>query len=153
MAKRAPKPKVSTIAAVAVGGMFGALARVYLPWPTLFDAAMRVVDPLPLAVMNFLGAALLGFITGIATTSQWPEPLAKGISTGFFGSFTSMSALAVIISGLTLGQAIITEVSIGYGLLGALAILAGLVAFLLLTAWVTKCAIALGTRVGGRANP
>lgn len=148
MARRAPKPRALTLLAVAVGGGFGALARVYLPWPTLFAAPMHAFDPLPLAIINFFGAALLGFVTGIATTRQWPEPLAKGISTGFFGSFTSMSALAVVVSALSFGQAIFTDAPSVPNILASFGVVLGIVVFLWLTTWITIGTIKLGTRVG-----
>lgn len=135
--------------AVAIGGLFGALARVFLPWPTVLDSTLQVVDPAPVIVINLIGAALLGLVSGYTTVRPWPEPLNKGITTGFFGSFTTMSALTVIYSGFILGQTTIMTASLLESTVTALVIVAVLVVFLALTTMVTIAMIRLGTRLAG----
>lgn len=97
MDKAAPKPQLATLLAVAIGGAIGALARVYLPWPTL-SGIPAVADPLATILVNLLGSLVLGFVTGFTVNRRWPEPVVKGLTVGVLGSFTTMSALAVIIS-------------------------------------------------------
>ncbi|GAA2030491.1 hypothetical protein GCM10009720_08310 [Yaniella flava] len=144
VANRVPKPRPATLAAVAVGGALGAVARVFLPWPTWLDASLTALDPLPIVFINVIGAALLGLVTGYTGQRQVPEPWAKGITTGFLGAFTTMSALAVAFIGLTAGQAVFTAGSISQGVFVALVILVGLVAFLYATTMITLGTIKLG---------
>ncbi|MDN6489867.1 MAG: CrcB family protein, partial [Yaniella sp.] len=95
MGNRAPSPRPATIIAVAIGGAVGATARVFLPWPTMLDDSLTGFDPLPLAIINLLGAALLGLVTGYSSQRRWPEPVIKGVTIGVFGAFTTMSAVAL----------------------------------------------------------
>lgn len=141
------KPRTATILAVAVGGVLGSLARVFLPWPTLLGEHLGPVEPLPTAVVNLIGAALLGFVTGYSKYQQWPEPLSKGVTTGLLGSFTTMSALAVVYTGLTLGQAVFAAGSTVDGLLFGVGILVILAGFLLFTTLITMGSLKLGRRL------
>lgn len=145
-AKHVHRPRVATVIAVAIGGVAGSSARVFIPWPMLFGQYMGLVDPLPSVIVNLIGAALLGFVTGYSRHRQWSQPLSKGITTGFLGSFTTMSALAVAYSGLTLGQSVLTEGSAFQGLVFGVGILAGLAGFLLCTTLVTMGALTLGRK-------
>lgn len=106
MANLEPKLRATTLLAVALGGMLGATARVFLPWPTLPAQPLTELDPVPVILVNILGAALLGFVSGYTAHRPWPEPLQKGVTTGFLGSFTTMSALALVVVGFTLGQSV-----------------------------------------------
>ena len=151
MANRAPKPRLATILAVAIGGALGATARVFLPWPTVLDESLTTFDPLPLAIINLCGAALLGLVTGYSSRRRWPEPLVKGVTTGFFGAFTTMSALAVAYTGLTWGQAAYAASSVFQGILFAVGIVAALVLFVFVTTVVTLWTLRLGARLGGEA--
>lgn len=108
-----------------------------------------MIDPLPIVVVNVVGAALLGLVTGYTKVRHWSEPLTKGATTGFFGSFTSMSALAVAYLGLTLGQAAFFAGSMVQGLLIALIIIALVTAYLFLTTVITIATLRLGTRLAG----
>lgn len=146
-AKPVRKPRTATILAVALGGVLGSSARVFLPWPTLLGEHLGLVEPLPTAVVNLLGAALLGFVTGYSRHQQWSDPLSKGITTGLLGSFTTMSALAVVYTGLTLGQTVFTAGSTVDGLLFGIGILVILAGFLLCTTLITMGALKLGRRL------
>lgn len=150
MVKHAPRPRLATVLAVAVGGALGALARVFLPWPTMLDTTLASIDPLPSLIVNFIGAALLGLITGYATQRQWPDPLVKGITTGFFGAFTTMSAMVVAYSGLTLSQSVVFANSTGQGIFYAGAILSGLAVFIYLVTLTTIGTLKVGRRLGRR---
>ena len=141
-----PRPPLVTLLAVGVGGALGALGRVFLPWPTVLDEALQPIDPLPIMLVNLIGAALLGLFTGYAILRPWPEPITKGITTGFFGAFTTMSALAVVITGLTLGQTAFATDTLT-GIFTVVAIIAGLGVFLYITTIVTIGAIKLGTKL------
>lgn len=143
-----PKPRFVTLLAVGFGGALGALGRVFLPWPTVLDEALQPIDPLPIILVNLIGAALLGLFTGYAARRPWPEPITKGITTGFFGAFTTMSALAVVTTGLTFGQAAFAT-NMVTGMITVVAVVAGLVLFLYVTTLVTIGTIKLGTRLAG----
>lgn len=150
VAKRAPRPRLTTVFAVALGGALGAAARVFLPWPTMLDTSLASIDPLPSVVVNFIGAALLGLVTGYAAQRQWPDPILKGVTTGFFGAFTTMSAMVVAYSGLTLSQSVIFADSAGEGIFYAGAILAGLAVYIYLVTLTTMATLKLGRRLGRR---
>ncbi|GAA4112668.1 FluC/FEX family fluoride channel [Enteractinococcus coprophilus] len=149
MANPAPKPNPRTVAAVALGGVVGALARVYLPWPSLTFPG-DPGDPLPTLVVNMLGSVLLGLIAGYATHRKWPEPLHKGITVGVLGSFSTMSALALAVSLAAAGQ---TSFGIASSVpspwLWLLAILM-LVGFLGLTTLLTLASYRVGLRRAAR---
>lgn len=72
---------------VALGGACGAVARY------LLDAAIGVHRGLPwgLLVVNVLGSALLGLVTGRAPSPWWYTTLA----TGFCGALTTFSTFSV----------------------------------------------------------
>lgn len=146
VAKPVPKSRIVTLLAVGVGGALGALGRVFLPWPTVLDEALQPIDPLPIMLVNLIGAALLGLFTGYATLRPWPEAVTKGITTGFFGAFTTMSALAVVTTGLALGQAALAMDKLT-GIFTMVAIIAGLVVFLYITTMLTIGTIRLGTKL------
>lgn len=146
MAKPVPKSRIVTLLAVGVGGALGALGRVFLPWPTVLDEALQPIDPLPIMLVNLIGAALLGLFTGYAALRPWPEAVTKGITTGFFGAFTTMSALAVVTTGLALGQAALAMDTLT-GIFTVVAIIAGLAVFLYITTMLTIGTIRLGTKL------
>lgn len=149
MGKREHKPRLATLVAVALGGALGAIARIFLPWPTMLDDSLVAIDPLPLAIINLLGAALLGMVTGYSSLRRWPEPVAKGVTTGFFGAFTTMSALALAYTGLTFGQTVYAEASMFQSVAIAAGIVALLLAFLFVTTVLTIWSIKLGRRLAG----
>lgn len=141
----APKPKFLTILAVALCGVGGSLARVYLPWPAI-STSVTHADPVPTLVVNLMGAVLLGFVTGYTTQRKWPEALQKGLTVGFLGSFTTMSALALALSLIPHGSSstgtdvTITTLGLGLGLVLAL------IAFLALTTVLTVASYRFGLR-------
>lgn len=145
MVNPARKPKLGTVVAVALGGILGALARVYIPWPALTND-QSPPDLMPTLIINLLGAILLGFVSGYATTRSWPEPIDKGLTVGFFGSFTTMSTLAIAL--ILLGMPLVP----GDMRMAVLAHLAGylvlLAAFLALTTILTIISYRAGLRQG-----
>jgi len=148
VANPGPKPQPLTIVAVALGGVIGAMARVYLPWPN-FTSPAAFGDPLPTLLANLIGAILLGFFAGYATRHNWPEALHKGISVGLLGSFTTMSGLALSISLIATGQyAFDVELSLTTVWVGLLLVLA-LVMLLGLTTLLTLGSYRFGLRKAG----
>lgn len=152
VANRAPRPRPVTIIAVAIGGALGATARVFLPWPTVLDDSLRTFDPLPLVIINLSGAALLGLVTGYTSRRKWPEPIVKGATTGFFGAFTTMSALAVAYIGITFGHTAYAGSSVFQGIIFAAGILAVLLSLMFLTTVVTLYALKCGARLAGEST-
>ena len=80
--------------AVALGGALGTLARLgaeqaSLPWPFGHEIAILVV--------NLLGAFALGMASGHGLP-RLSLNVREGITTGLLGSYTTMSAVAVIAS-------------------------------------------------------
>lgn len=133
--------------AVALGGMLGAGARVFLPWPGMLNEQLSVIDPVPTAIVNLLGAGLLGLVTGYAQLRHWPEPLVKGVTTGFLGTFTTMSAVAMIAIAWALGEAVFATEPIGESLLYATVVTVTLIVFLWLTTLLTMRTYSLGSRL------
>lgn len=146
MANPEPKLRPTTLLAVALGGMLGAAARVYLPWPTLPTQSVAELDPIPIALVNVLGATLLGLVSGYTAHRPWPEPLQKGITTGLLGSFTTMSALAVVVVGFTLGQSMVQSAQLGSTVVTIVVAVLLIVIFLWLTTVITIEAKHLGSR-------
>lgn len=146
VASRGHRPSSATLLTVALGGMLGAGARVFLPWPSMLNAPLAVVDPLPTAIVNLLGAALLGLVTGYTQQRHWPEPLVKGVTTGFLGTFTTMSALAMIALAWTLGESVLAAGTIRDSVLYGAAVLVALIMFLWLTTLLTMGTYKLGSR-------
>ena len=148
MANPAPKPQLHTVAAVAFGGVVGALARVYLPWPGLSYPA-NPADPLPTLIVNLIGAVLLGFVAGYATHRHWPDALYKGLTVGLLGSFTTMSALALVISLSVTGQPVfevaVSQTGLGLGALYTL----GLFGYVAITTLLTALSYRLGVHQAG----
>ncbi len=148
MAKPAPKPKLLTLLAVAVGGGLGALARVYLPWPASWGAD-SLSNPLPMLVVNLLGAVLLGFLSGYIVNRAWPEALQQGITVGFLGAFTTMSALAFSVSVIPLPQPAVDTTAWPQILGVALLSVVMLIGFVLLTTVLTVASYRTGIRLAG----
>ena len=135
---RAPHRRLDAVAAVAVGGFLGTLARFVLD-----EAFSRVDDQWPSTIfaINIAGAFALGLLleallrTG--PDSGWRQRVRLGAGTGVLGAFTTYSALAMDTTLLLHdGQQWSALTSAGG------TVLAGLLATLL--------GIALGARLGGR---
>ena len=150
MANLAPTPRPAIVLAVALGGILGAVARVYLPWPVLLEERLHILDPVPTAIVNLLGAALLGLVTGYTQLRSWPEPLIKGVTTGFLGTFTTMSAFAMILIAWGFGQSVIAAASISTSLLYGTAIAVMLGVFVWFTTVLTMATYKLGSRLARR---
>ena len=151
MVSHAPKlPRPATLIAVALGGIVGASARVFLPWLGLPNGESTFLDPIPTALVNILGSALLGLVSGYTALHPWPEPLLKGLTTGLLGSFSTMSAVALIYSAFGLKQIIVGAPSVGITLLYLAAMTVGLVGVLWLTTLTTMGTYRLGLRMARR---
>ena len=107
---------------------------------------MAELDPIPIALVNVLGATLLGLVSGYTGHRPWPEPLQKGITTGFLGSFTTMSALAVVVVGFTLGQNTFQSAPLGSTVATLIIAALVIVVFLWLTTVITIGAKHFGSR-------
>lgn len=80
---------------VAIGGSAGALTRWQL-------AELMSSELISLALINLIGSLLIGILTSLAS-----EQLRTILQVGFLGSFTSMSAVIVLIQeNLTSNQSI-----------------------------------------------
>jgi CrcB protein len=86
------RPPVSAVAAVAVGGMIGAVLRAWfnlrfpatpgsMPWATLSE--------------NVLGAFFLGLLLALLLGRRHADTLRLLLCTGILGSFTTFSNLSV----------------------------------------------------------
>ena len=74
--------------AIAVGGALGALARFGI------DVALGNLA-LATAIVNLAGAFLLGLVIGHGMSAA-PTWFREGVSIGVFGSFTTMSGVALL---------------------------------------------------------
>ncbi|MEW2391593.1 fluoride efflux transporter CrcB [Streptomyces venezuelae] len=86
------------VAAVAVGGGMGAVARyaVSLWWPTAPGGF-----PWTTLVVNVVGCAAIGVLMVLVTKVRSPHPLVRPfLGTGFLGGFTTFSTYAVDIERL-----------------------------------------------------
>ena len=111
--------RIRELTAVALGGALGTLARVGALEASshlTFDALIATL------VANSLGALGLAFVVARGLP-EFPSWLSTGITVGFFGSYTTFSALALLV---------VTEtMAVGLSYLGAtllvgvLAVLAG----------------------------
>jgi len=90
--------KLTVIAAVAVGGAVGTLARVSID---LFFSQDSWNDVVSILVVNILGAFLLGLALGHGMAEQ-PLWVRQGLSIGVLGSFTTMSGIALVTLNLPL---------------------------------------------------
>ena len=85
-------PSVKAVLAVLVGGLLGSAARIGI---TLL--AGKIDDywwPYPTLFVNLFGALVLGYLVGhgMSTVPAW---LRLGITTGFLGAFTTLSAISL----------------------------------------------------------
>lgn len=92
---RPPHLRGAAIALVALGGTVGVAAREAL---TLIVPTLGAL-PLAIAIVNLLGAFLLGLLYEALTRADPARPTARSLrlllGTGFCGGFTTYSALAV----------------------------------------------------------
>lgn len=95
-------PIPATVALVAVGGAFGALAR-FLMWVLIPSSSVPTLVSFPWSTLlvNMLGCILLGFLNGyldaFPTAPRWWRPL---LGVGFAGGFTTFSG--VILEGASM---------------------------------------------------
>jgi CrcB protein len=74
---------------VGIGGMLGAVARY------LFGIAIKSVTfPFATALVNILGALIMGAVMGLAFKGQISPSLRLFLATGICGGFTTFSAFA-----------------------------------------------------------
>lgn len=83
---------VKSVLAVFIGGLAGSAARIGI---TL--VAGQIDDywwPYPTLLVNLVGSFLLGFLIGHGMNSV-PVWLRLGVTTGFLGAFTTLSAISL----------------------------------------------------------
>lgn len=82
---------------VMAGGALGALARyaVGLLLRSALIGAAGVAFPLGTLVVNVVGSFLLAFVSSVALRGVIPLQAVVAIGTGFLGSFTTFSTLAL----------------------------------------------------------
>ena len=83
---------VKSVLAVFIGGLAGSAARIGI---TL--VAGQINDywwPYPTLLVNLIGSFVLGFLVGHGMTSL-PVWLRLGVTTGFLGAFTTLSAISL----------------------------------------------------------
>ena len=83
---------VKSVLAVFIGGLAGSAARIGI---TL--VAGQIDDywwPYPTLLVNLVGSFLLGFLIGHGMNSV-PAWLRLGVTTGFLGAFTTLSAISL----------------------------------------------------------
>lgn len=102
------------LAAVAAGGLVGTGLRLV--------ADYLIPNPIATLVVNVVGSLVLGFLVARVwpTASDW---LKAGLGPGLLGSFTTFSALAVIVVdlGFTLGGILYLAATLVLGLGAAFA--------------------------------
>lgn len=114
--------------AVFVGGLAGSAARLALD----LSVTSMVGDrwPYGILVVNIAGAFAMGFVVGRGAAA-WPTWLRLGITTGFLGAFTTLSAISldvalpVISQGLP-GLVLMVPYAIGSVVVGVVAAVWGL---------------------------
>lgn len=83
---------VKSVLAVFIGGLAGSASRIGI---TL--VAGKINDywwPYPTLLVNLVGSFVLGFLIGHGMTSK-PAWLRLGVTTGFLGAFTTLSAISL----------------------------------------------------------
>lgn len=79
--------------------MLGTLGRLGADWAT---APLPLGHEIATLVINLLGAFAMGMASGHGLRALSPT-LREGLTTGLLGSFTTMSAVSVIVGTATLG--------------------------------------------------
>jgi fluoride exporter len=94
--------KLAILLAIFLGGALGSLSR-YLIWLAAPQAGVSVliVDLLVTSIVNITGASFLGFVHSSSFNKSKKVKAFWG--SGFAGGFTTMSGLALITAGASLG--------------------------------------------------
>jgi CrcB protein len=85
-------PSVKAVLAVFAGGLLGSAARIGIT-----IVVGRIDDywwPYPTLVVNLVGSFVLGYLVGQGM-SNVPAWLRLGVTTGFLGAFTTLSAISL----------------------------------------------------------
>ncbi|MGO1182612.1 MAG: FluC/FEX family fluoride channel [Micrococcaceae bacterium] len=88
-----------TVLAVALGGVLGGglrlvlMTAIPLEQDPLANGLALTQEFLTLTLINLTGSFALGWVSGVAPHSGWPDWARVGVSTGVLGSFTTLSAL------------------------------------------------------------
>jgi CrcB protein len=86
------KLDVRGVFAVFIGGLAGSGARLVI---TAASAGWSASGwPVGTLVINIVGSLALGWLVGVGSTSM-PDWLHSGLSVGFLGSFTTLSAVSL----------------------------------------------------------
>jgi CrcB protein len=119
--RRPARGKWPVVAAVAVGGMLGAVARygASLMWPTSSGGF-----PWTTLTVNVVGCALIGVLMVVISDVRAAHRLARPFfGTGVLGGFTTFSALAVeLVDRVDSGRVAIAAVYLVVTLAGGLAV-------------------------------
>jgi CrcB protein len=125
-----------TVLALVLGAALGAPARYLLDrW---VQARLDTSFPWGLVVVNLLGSAVLGVVTGVAGRTEISPALLTGVATGWCGAFTTYSSFgyeAVYLvrerrAGAAVANVLITVLG------GLMAVAAGVAAGQLVTGWL-----------------
>ena len=94
--------KLAILFAIFLGGSLGSVAR-YSIWLSVEQAgtSLLVIDVVTTSIVNIAGAGFLGFVNSSAFDKG--EKTKAFWGSGFAGGFTTMSGLAVISAGASLG--------------------------------------------------
>lgn len=117
--------KLALLFAIFLGGALGSLSR-YAIWVGASQAGVSVLifDLVATSIVNIAGAAFLGFVHSSAF--RMSEKAKAFWGSGFAGGFTTMSGLALITAGSSLG---LSEIGYLYWLAVASQFVVGVLAY------------------------
>jgi fluoride exporter len=117
--------KLAILFAIFLGGALGSLSR-YATWVGVEQtgASVLVFELLATSIVNIAGAGFLGFVHSSAFNKG--EKAKAFWGSGFAGGFTTMSGLALIIAGTSLG---LSEIGYLYWLAVAIQFVVGILAY------------------------
>ena len=128
-------PILRAFVAVFAGGLAGSAARLAIDFTISFISG----DSWPFGILfvNLTGSFAMGFVVGHGFGS-WPAWLRLGVTTGFLGSYTTLSAvsLSVVATAIT----------------GGLAGVAGVALYAIGSIVLGLAAAVWGLRLGGRRS-
>jgi fluoride ion exporter CrcB/FEX len=117
--------KLAILFAIFLGGALGSLSR-YAIWLGVQQAGVTVLvfDLVTTSIVNVAGAAFLGFVH--STVFKGTEKAKAFWGSGFAGGFTTMSGLALITAGESLG---LSDIGYLYWLAVAIQFVVGVLAY------------------------
>ena len=109
---------------VAVGGGIGAALRLSVNGA--IHRRVRPTFPVALALINTIGAFLLGLVTGLLAAHVLPSEWGLGLGVGLVGGFTAFSTTSFHTLRLLQDRRVWAAVANSFGMLAVAVILAGL---------------------------